>query len=189
MTSGKRGWFVLSGVAAFALAATVALAGTAVARHEAGQPGMHGEGFGRGGPFGFEEGHLVHVLQQLDLSDDQKARLREQLLAAGPVMQPLIEQSMEAHRGLAEAIHADAFDAKAVRKAADAWGTAEANLAVERARLFSSLRQDILTDDQKQTLEQMKERMHDHIDQRASKMQAGAQDRWAEHVNALVDGL
>jgi Spy/CpxP family protein refolding chaperone len=185
--TGKKYGYVLAGVGAAALAATMVLAGPyarqAVADHTAGGP--HGGGFAHGGPFGMEEGHVAHVLSKLNLTDDQKAQLKDRLLAAGPTMEPLIEASMEAHRGLAEAMHSDTFDAKAVRKAADKWGAAESNLAVERARLFSSLQQELLTADQKQTLADIKTHMHEHMDQRMSRQR----DLWADHVNALIDAL
>ena len=185
--TGRKYGYVFAGVAALALAATVVLAGPyarqAVADHMAGGP--HGGGFAHGGPFGFEEGHVAHVLSKLNLTDDQKAQLKDKLLAAGPTTQPLIEAGMEAHRGLAEAMHADTFDAKAVRKAAEKWGTAESNLAVERARLFSSVQQEILTADQKAALEDIKAHMHEHMDQRMSRQR----DLWADHVNALLSAL
>jgi Spy/CpxP family protein refolding chaperone len=186
-TTGKKYGYVFAGMVAAALAATMVLAGPharqAVADHTAGGP--HGGGFGHGGPFGMEEGHIAHVLSKLNLSDDQKTQLKDRLLAAGPVMEPLIEARMEAHRGLAEAMHSDTFDAKAVRKAADKWGAAESNLAVERARLFSSIQQELLTADQKQTLADMKTHMQQHMEQRESQ----SQDLWANHVNALIDAL
>lgn len=186
--TGKKSGYVFAALLAVALAATVVLAGPharqAVADHMGAGP-HGGPGSGLGGPFGFEEGHVAHVLSKLNLSDDQKAQLKERLLAAGPTMEPLIEAGMEAHRGLAEAMHSETFDAKAVRKAADKWGAAESNLAVERARLFSAIQQEILTVDQKQTLEDIKAHMHEHMDQHMAQQR----DRWADHVNALIDAL
>jgi hypothetical protein len=47
------------------------------------------------------------------------------------------------------------------------------------------VQQDILTADQKQTLETMKQTMHQHMDQRMTQQR----DLWADHVNALIDAL
>jgi Spy/CpxP family protein refolding chaperone len=185
--TGKRYGYAFAGVVAAALAATMVLAGTHGRQAGDSAAGPHGGpgGFMHGGPFGMEEQHVVHVLSQLNLTADQKAQLKDKLLADGTVMEPLIEASMQAHKALGEAMHAATFDQKAVRKAADAWGAAESNLAVERAKLFASVQQDILTADQKQTLETMKQSMHQHMDQRMTQQR----DLWADHVNALIDAL
>lgn len=182
MAKSKVG-YVFAGVAAAALAVTMVLAGQHGRQSDqTGEP--HG-GFGHGGVFGMEDGHLVHVLSRLNLTDDQKAQLKNTLLADGPTMEPLLEASMQAHRTLGEAMHSQTFDAKAVKSAADALGAAESNLAVERARLFSSVHQNILTDDQRATLQTMKQHMQQHMDQNAGQ----PHNFWADHVNALIGAL
>jgi Spy/CpxP family protein refolding chaperone len=187
--TGKKYGYVLAGVAAAALAVTMVLAGQhgRQAGDQTGDP--HGPGFGHGGVFGMEDGHLVHVLSKLNLTDDQKAQLKSTLLADGPTMEPLLEASMQAHRALGETMHASTFDAKAVKTAADALGAAESNLAVERARLFSSVQTTILTDDQRQTLQTMKQNMQQHMQQHMEQNAGQPRNLWADHVNALIGAL
>jgi Spy/CpxP family protein refolding chaperone len=186
--TGKKYGYVFAGVAAAALAVTMVLAGQhgRQSTDQAGDP--HGPGFGHG-VFGMEDGHLVHVLSKLNLTDDQKTQLKNTLLADGPTMEPLIEASMQAHKALGEVMHSQTFDANAVKAAADALGAAESNLAVERARLFSSVQTTILTDAQKQTLQTMKQNMQQHMQQRADQNAGQPRNFWADHVNALIGQL
>src|SRR2546428_533193 len=109
----------------------------------AGTPGMGRGHAGHGEP-------MMHLLSQLNLSDDQKTQVHGILDDEHPKLAPLFEASMKAHHALERAIHATNFDENAIRAAAAQAGIAEGDLAVEKGRLASRIRAVPTPDQQKQ---------------------------------------
>ena len=114
-----------------------------------------------GGP-GHDGGPMMHMLKSLNLSDDQKAKVKEIMDDEHPKMAPLAQNSWKARQGLEQAIHAPVFDENAIRAAATQVGHAEAELAVERGRLSSRIRGVLTTDQQKQMDARRQQRMDRH---------------------------
>lgn len=116
------------------------------------QPRGHGPGRGPG----FMDGHrFEHLAERLDLSEGQRADLRQAFTAR-------FEEGAEGRRGLFEArqeldaqIHAESFDEAAIREAAGVLAALEAEMAVERARQVQKMH-EILTPEQLAQLEEMR---------------------------------
>jgi periplasmic protein CpxP/Spy len=125
---------------------TVLLAGVA-AGAEAVQAGhFHKTGFVGGG--------MQLLLHRLDLSDAQKAQIRQIMTNEKPTLQPLLQQLSRARQQHRQLVESAAFDEAQVR----AWATQQSQtiteLTVERARIESEMYQ-VLTADQKTKLNQM----------------------------------
>ena len=98
-------------------------------------------GPGRGaGPFaagrGFAEGF---ALGQLDLSDAQKQQVREITQRHRQAMQPVMQRLAQAMMAERAAVEAIPVNEAAVRAASEDVATAQADLAVDRARLHSDI--------------------------------------------------
>jgi Spy/CpxP family protein refolding chaperone len=134
-----------------ALATALALASAAAAAQHQGRRGgrgFRGEGTGPGGPMG-----PLAMLRGLDLSDDQRQRIRalfEEMEATG-----VPERLRKTRESLHEAIESGADEAT-LRQQASELGEVEGDAAVEWARVRSRI-QEILTAEQKQELEQLKQ--------------------------------
>ena len=141
---------------------TIALCGLALlfgALPSLAQPPGHGHmhGHGRGGGPGGMDGHrLEHLALRLELSDGQRAELRQAFEARFEAGAETRRALFEARQELRRQIHADGFDEEAVRQAAAAVAALEADAAVDRARQAQKLRQ-ILTPDQVAELERMRD--------------------------------
>jgi Spy/CpxP family protein refolding chaperone len=131
-----------------ALAGALALASAAVAQHEGPRRGGHGprgEGMGPMGQLG--------MLRELDLTEDQRQRIRalfDEVEATG-----VPDRLREARESLHDAIESGA-DESALRQQASQLGVVEGDAAVEWARARARI-QEILTAEQKQELEQLKQ--------------------------------
>ena len=143
----------------------------------------HGHG---GGPFGeFGLGHgMGRALASLELTDDQKSRMKDILAEEGPRIEPLVDNLMTSKKALFEAIHSKAFDEKAVRSAASASAKASTELAVGRARIMSKF-QALLTDEQRGRLDEI----HERFEQRMEKRLGLARSIWKEHAADFIDAL
>jgi Spy/CpxP family protein refolding chaperone len=126
---------------AFVGAQTQDGAGAPAAQHERRGPGGPGR-FGFGGPGGFGRGGFggpLATLRQLDLSDEQRARIREVMASHRDELRAVGEKLRAARRAQHEAGTAAQFDEQAVRaKAADVAAVA-ADAAVLRARVHSEV--------------------------------------------------
>lgn len=148
-----------------AIAATLALcAGMAVAQDEAATAprhhGMHGH---------FMGGELGLPLHELNLTDDQKAQVKQIFQTEKPTMKPLMQQEMASHQQLIQLITSGNFDqAKASAIAAQESQT-HLQLEVEHAKIASQVYQ-LLSSDQKAKVAQM-------IAQHQQRMQERMQDK------------
>ena len=140
----------------------------------------HGGPFGE---FGFGGG-MARALASLELTDGQKAQVKAILADEGPKVEPLVDELLQSKKGLFEAVHAGTFDEKAVRAAASGAARAETELAVERARMVSRFR-DILTDEQQDRLEAIREKFEERIEKHIGL----ARTLWKEHAADFIDAL
>jgi Spy/CpxP family protein refolding chaperone len=185
---------IVLGIGAAAIA--VALAGVTYAAGQNNSPAQ-GQGFGpgqgrfggpggRGGPFGrggrggpggpggpMGAGLLgPMMLNRLDLSADQRDRVKQILDSHREEQQALAERARAAHDALEAAITADTFDESTVRVRAADVAAVDADETVARARIYAEVFQ-ILTADQQSQLKTMRTQMR----QRQEQMRANRPDR------------
>ena len=113
-------------------------------------PGFGGPGMRRGGPMGFGPG-----FRELDLTDDQKARLksiaeshRDEFRAAG-------EKARAAHDGMQALVEADSINEAAIRAKSAEIAAAEAEVMILNAKVRQESMQ-ILTSEQQQKLKELR---------------------------------
>lgn len=92
------------------------------------------------------------MLSQLELSDQQRADVKEIVKGQRPVLQPLREQAATARRELFGAVHASSLDEKGIRSASDRLAKAQTALAIERARTIAQVR-ELLSPEQRGKLD------------------------------------
>ncbi len=174
MTPRGKKAVVLASVLSACLLTFGAAAGVTHAWHRHGGP-FGGFGFG---------GRLMGALSDLDLTDDQKTRIKAILGEEGPKIEPLLDQVAQSKKTLFEAIHGRQFDEGAVRSASAAAAGAQTELAVERARTMSRLRA-LLTPDQQARLETIRQELEQQLEKRIGL----ARSIWREHAADFVDAL
>src|SRR5262245_60002324 len=89
-----------------------------------------------------------HMAQALDLSDDQKTKIKDVLKTYAAEVEAQMKASGSARRALHQAILAEPIDEAAIRSAAAALGSVEGNGAVLFAKIRSQV-DPILTDEQR----------------------------------------
>jgi Spy/CpxP family protein refolding chaperone len=181
-----------------AAAIAVALAGVAYAAGQnnspaqvqgtgPGAPGRFGGPGGPGGPFGRGgrggpggPGGPMGILgpmmiERLDLTTDQRDRVKQILESHREEQQAIGQRGMAARTALEAAITADTFDESAIRARAADVGAIEADVTVVRARVYAEVFQ-ILTSDQQAKLKALQTEMRQRGEQmRANRQQRGAQ--------------
>jgi len=151
-------------VMTFALALA---AGGAVAQEASQEAGAMGHGMHHGMHAGFMGDHGMGLpLHQLNLTDDQKAQIKQIFQAEKPTMKPLMQQQFQSHQQLIQLVTSGNFDqAKATAIAAQGSQT-RIQLEVEHARIASQIYQ-LLSSDQKakvgEILAQHQQRMQEHL--------------------------
>jgi Spy/CpxP family protein refolding chaperone len=98
-------------------------------------------------------GVLNHILNQLNLSADQRASINGILAAQRQNGEAARQQMLAARQVLMQAINADVFNEAKVREAANAMSALEADRAVATARLLHDVRA-VLTPEQQAQLQQ-----------------------------------
>lgn len=112
---------------------------------------------GRGGKRGFGFGRMA---EKLNLSDEQKAQIKQITEAEKTKVEPIFAALKENHQKL-EALTADgSFDEAKVQALATEQGNLSAQLIVEKERTKSQIFQ-ILTPEQREQAKQFKEQMKD----------------------------
>jgi Spy/CpxP family protein refolding chaperone len=139
-----------------------------------------GGGFGEIG-FG---GGIGRALASLDLTEDQKTQVKAILKDEQPKLDPLVDELLRSKRALFDSVHARTFDEKTVRAAASDSVKAQADLAVEKARMMSRFR-GLLTDEQQDRLDAIRQRFEDRMQKRVGL----ARTIWREHASDFVDAL
>jgi protein CpxP len=148
---------------AVALAAALMMTVAAFAQHEPGGPGGHhgpGGPEGHGGPGG--PGRLLeHFSQALNLTDAQKAQVKQLEESFKESTKGLHEQLAKAEGGPFEALKDGAFDEAAYRAAAQARANLHVELEVAHAKFFSQV-YALLTAEQKAKLAELHKQMEEH---------------------------
>lgn len=106
---------------------------------------------------------LQKAKEKLGLSDDQFSQIKSALLAEKDNLKGLISKLHEARVGLREAIQASDAAEASVRAASAKVAAAEADLAVERLKLFGKI-SPILTDEQLDKVKEFQTQVDDYVD-------------------------
>ncbi len=121
--------------------------------------GFHGGGHHRGGGFMF---------RGLDLTEEQKAQVKQIMEASKTKIQP-VREALKANRQKMNELTANgAFDEGQITALANEQGTLSAQVSVERVRVKSQMF-GLLTDEQKAKAGQMKEQMKERFKNRMNK--------------------
>jgi len=142
---------IVGGALVFAAAFVLSVA--AFAQHGPGGPGGHRGPHGRGGPGG--GGLLGHISQALNLTDAQKAQIKQLEDGFKESTKSLHEQLRNAGPGdPLTAVASGTFDEAAVRAAAQARANLHVELEVAHAKFFSQV-YAVLTAEQKAKLAEL----------------------------------
>ena len=159
----RRSVLIAAGVVA------LGLAGLLAGRVSAGAMNAHGRG-----DFAFRM--FRHMARALDLTDDQKAKIKDVLKAHAAEVEAQMKASGSARRALHQAVLADPIDETAIRAAATALGSVEGNGAV----LFAKIRLEvdpILTDVQRGKVRQLRDKARGRADSAVKSFEALLESR------------
>jgi Spy/CpxP family protein refolding chaperone len=106
---------------------------------------------------------MDRAAERLGLSPDQTAKIKAELAAEKGTLTPLIQTLHSARMGLRQTIQKSGVTENEVRGASAKVASAEADLAVERAKLYGRI-SPILTAQQLQRLNEMQQRADDLVD-------------------------
>jgi protein CpxP len=134
-------------------------AGMAFAQGEASGATHHRHG-------NFMGGGMELPLRQLNLTDDQKAQIKQIFQAERPAMKPLMQQEHAAHTQMVQLITSGAFDQSKAAAIAAQESQTHAQIQVEHAKIASQIYQ-LLSSDQKakvaDIIAQRQQRMQQHM--------------------------
>ncbi len=118
-------------------------------------------------------GQIVErIKEKLDLSDDQVEKIKAELATEKETLVSLATKVHEAKVALREAIQASGATEASVRQAAAKVSTAEADMAVERFKLYGKI-SPILTNEQQQKLKELMGRVDEFLDNAINRMGQG----------------
>jgi Spy/CpxP family protein refolding chaperone len=103
------------------------------------------------------------IAERLNLTDDQKSQIKAILSGEKDSLKTLLGQLHDARTNLRTAIQAADANETSVRAAAARVASAEADLAVERMKLFGKIA-PILTDEQRQKISEISQRLDEFSD-------------------------
>jgi periplasmic protein CpxP/Spy len=162
MLTGEIMKFSVSKISFVALAVVLA-AGIAIAQPHG---GPHGGGDFFGGP----------MFDYLDLSDAQRAQIKQIFSKEKPAMEPLFKQEMDSHKQMMQLIQSGTFDEAKAQAIATQSAQIHAQLEVQHARVASEAFQ-VLTAEQKAKLAQFmakrEQRFEQHMQEHEQKAQSG----------------
>jgi protein CpxP len=115
--------------------------------------GMHGHMMG---------GELGMFLHQLNLTDDQKAQVKQIFQTEKPNMKPLMQQEMQSHLQLMQLITSGKFDQGAATAIATQEGQTHIQMEVEHAKIGAQIYQ-LLSADQKAKVADMIAKHQQHM--------------------------
>jgi len=124
---------------------------------------MQGRTAGPGGPA------ILHILSRLDLSDEQKESVKKITEAAKEQNKAAAEAAVEARKVLREAV--DKGEESTIRKAATDLGKVLGDQAVLKVQTMASIKK-VLTPEQLQKLDELKEKMKERAEESTEKMAA-----------------
>ena len=121
---------------------------------------MRGDGMFAGGMF---DGHMLGFYgRKLDLTDAQRAQVKDIMTKEKPTIQPMILQMAQGHQQLQQLVMSGAFDEAKVRALATQQTQNMTELTVQRARIASELYQ-VLTPEQKTKLSDLVTQHQQHL--------------------------
>jgi Spy/CpxP family protein refolding chaperone len=159
----RRSVLIVAGVVA------LGVAGLLAGRLSAGALPGHGKG-------DFALRMFRHMSRALDLTDDQKSKIKEVVKAHAAEVEAQMRASGSARRALHQAVLAEPIDEAAIRSAAAALGSVEGNGAV----LFAKVRSEIdplLTDVQRAKVRQFRDRARSRTDSAVKSFEAFLESR------------
>ena len=109
------------------------------------------------------QGLVQRIATQLDLTEDQQAQIKDIFAAEKTGLQALAERLRDTRTGLRDAIHAPGATENTVRAAAAKVAAVEADLAVERLKLYGQI-SPLLTDGQREKLVGLEQHLDQVID-------------------------
>jgi len=174
---------IVLGLSAAAIAVTLVSVGFATGQSTSGQnpavgrggPGRFGGpggpgGRGRGGPGGPMGVLGPMMMDRLELTSDQRDRVKQIVDSHREDQQAIGKRMMAAHDALESAITSGAFDEALIRTRAADVAAVEADETVLRARIYAEVLQ-ILTSDQQAKLKTMQAEMQQRKEQRGQRGQ------------------
>lgn len=141
---------VIAACAALLLAGA-AMAGDRGPRHDRGPMGMGAEVIE----------HFARALRQLDLSEDQKTAIHEDLRGLRESVRPLVHEMFETRKALHQQITADAYDSDAVAELATRQGSISAEITIIASEVAAGVLAQ-LTDEQRAELHALAEARRAH---------------------------
>ncbi|MGH7993188.1 MAG: Spy/CpxP family protein refolding chaperone [Limisphaerales bacterium] len=103
------------------------------------------------------------IAQRLNLTDDQKAQIKTILRSEKDTLKPLLGQLHSARENLRAAIRAGDANETTVRAAAAGVAAVEADLAVERMKIYGKIA-PILTDEQRRQISELQQNADNFVD-------------------------
>ena len=148
--------------AGLALAAGIAMAqnqsGEDAPMHDSMHRGMHGHMMG--GP------EFQMFLHKLNLSDDQKAQVKQIFQAERPTLKPLMQQEAQAHLQMMQLVSSGSFDQAKATAIASQEAQTHIQVEVEHAKIHSQIYQ-LLNSEQKAKVAEMiskhQQMMQEHL--------------------------
>jgi Spy/CpxP family protein refolding chaperone len=118
---------------------------------------------------------LQRVADKLNLTPEQRAQIRGILAGEKNTLKPLLGRLHEARVNLRAAIRASDANESAVRAASAGLAGAEADLAVERMKLYGKIA-PVLTDEQRQKISGLEQRADGVVDNAIAGIGPGLDD-------------
>jgi Spy/CpxP family protein refolding chaperone len=118
---------------------------------------------------------LQRLGDKLNLTADQRTQIKAVLVADKDTLAPLLSSLHEARVGLRTSIRAGDATEASVRAASAKVAAAEADLAVERMKLYAKIA-PILTDAQRQQLAELEQRADEFVDNVITRIGSGMSD-------------
>ena len=115
------------------------------------------------------------IAEKLNLTADQRTQIRGILAGERGNLQPILSELHAARVSLRESIRASTANEAAVRAASAKVAAAEADLAVERMKLYGKIA-PILTDEQLNQLAAFEERTDDLVEQAIARIGEGPEN-------------
>jgi len=106
---------------------------------------------------------LRRIAQKLNLTDDQKSQIKTILAGEKDTLKTLLAQLHDARKNLRATIQAPDANEASVRAASAKVAAVEADLAVERMKIFAKIA-PVLTDEQRRQISDLEQRADDFAD-------------------------
>ncbi len=106
---------------------------------------------------------LQRIAEKLNLTDAQKSQIKTTLAGEKDTLKPLLTALHDARKDLRAAIRASDATETSVRAASSKVASAEADLAVERQKLYGKIA-PVVTDEQREKISEFEQRADDFVD-------------------------